>query len=135
MILLMLLSLMTAANAPYSTVLCLGPGGHVAIEPAGHNHCRPATDGQDSPAGLADPSGPPDDEHNHCCPCTDIPISAGTSKHQIVPGTSRIDLLDLLATPALAGLIRDDGTHSSASASTGLLTSCYLSLRSVVLQV
>lgn len=135
MVLLLLLSLLTAANTPYSTVLCIGPHGHIAIEPAGHNHRCPATDAHDSPASPADASSTPGDEHNHCCPCTDIPISAGTSNHQIVPGTSRTNILDWLTGPTLAGPARDDCTGNSASASGSFLTSCHIALRSIVLQV
>ncbi len=133
-ILLVVLSLLTAANTSYGLVLCFGPGGHVAIEPAGHNHGCPATDTHASSGGPADTSGPPD-EHSHCCSCTDIPISAGTSNHQVVPGTSKTDILDRLAGPMLIGPVQDDCTHSSASPAAGFLTSCYIALRSTVLQV
>jgi hypothetical protein len=52
-----LLSLATVLNASQAMVLCVGPDGHIAIEPLGHSHCG-GTHASDS----------------HCCPCTDIPI-------------------------------------------------------------
>ena len=115
---LILLSLVAMLNASQTMVLCVGHDGHVAVEIAGHDHCR--------------------GEHasdSHCCPCTDIPIPVGPcTKHNVadklVPGsvhlTASLSLLE--TTPADVGTV-------FASTSPLILPSFYTPLRSIVLQV
>ncbi len=114
----MLLSLVAMLNASQTMVLCAGHDGHVAVEVAGHNHCR--------------------GEHasdSHCCPCTDIPIPiAPCTEHraanEVVPGSAHP-----AAPLSLPHAPKADVESVLASASTLLVTSYYAPLRSVVLQV
>lgn len=87
--LLLLLSL-AAVNVPQATVLCLGYDGHVAIEPAGHNHgedglhaCgrRPVNVESKDLSHVA---------YGHCRPCVDIPIPVAVGDHR--PVSLRSDL-------------------------------------------
>ncbi len=77
----LLLSL-AAMNLPQTAVLCLGGDGHVAIEPAGHDHCA---DG--SHVHEYGPGGVKIHNHSHvgrphCRSCVDIPVSVGTSDNR-----------------------------------------------------
>jgi hypothetical protein len=81
-ILLMLLSL-AALNMPQAAVFCIGGDGHMAIEPAGHDHCA---DG--SHPHSRRPTDSETAEHSqvgrpYCRPCIDIPIPVGSGDHRI----------------------------------------------------
>jgi len=115
---LVLLSFVVMLNASQTMVLCVGHDGHVAVELAGHNHCR--------------------GEHasdSHCCPCTDIPIPIGpctehNAADRVVPGS-----VHLAATLSLTQTTMAEVESSFASASPAIPTSFYTPLRSIVLQV
>lgn len=122
-----LLSLMTAASTWQGVVLCIGPHGHFAIEPAGHTRCPAATDADDS--SLCDSAV----NHSHCCPCTDIPIPGSPGEYRPAPRTMAADgaaaPLPLLTTaPA-------DGGYAAAPTLPVTWTACDISLHSTVLQV
>lgn len=62
-------------------VVCVGSGGHVAIETADHHHCSMRGTGESFPAhrdSLADaPPALARGTHDHFRRCTDIPIAVG----------------------------------------------------------
>jgi len=72
-----------ASNTSGGLALCIGSNGHVALEPAIHEHChnRPHIE-------LNDPSSM-EHEHDghlespHCKPCIDIPIFIGSTDNQV----------------------------------------------------
>ena len=72
-----------AGNTSGGLALCIGANGHVAFEPAIHEHChnRPHIE-------QNDPS-PMEHEHDghlespHCKPCIDIPIFIGPTDNRI----------------------------------------------------
>jgi hypothetical protein len=81
----LLLSLVVM-SAPQAMVLCVGHDGHVAIEPAGHNHC------EDDVHACA--AGAEADGHSHlgsprCRPCIDIPVAVGVDDDRVVAPRSR----------------------------------------------
>ena len=72
---LVLLSLVATMNVSQAMVLCVGCDGHVAIEPAGHDHCADGThicefDAAQHRTGLA-----PDTGGERCRGCTDISMA------------------------------------------------------------
>ena len=71
----MLLSLIAAMNASQAMVLCVGGDGHVAIEPAGHNHCADGTHLCESDAAVHNTRLAPDAGGTSCHGCTDIPMA------------------------------------------------------------
>jgi hypothetical protein len=105
-------------NASQAMVLCVGHDGHLAVEVAGHNHCR---------GGHASDS--------HCRPCTDIPIPIGpctehNAADKLVPGS-----VYLVAPLSLLQTAPADVETVVASVSPVILISFYTPLRSIVLQV
>ncbi len=113
-----LLSLVAMLNASQTMVLCVGHDGHVAVEVAGHNHCR--------------------GEHasdSHCCPCTDIPIPIGSCTEHNAADTRAPGSVYPAAplSPAQTTMVEFEGFFASASPL--ILTSFYTPLRSIVLQV
>ena len=115
---LILLSFVAMLNASQTMVLCVGHDGHVAVEVAGHNHCR--------------------GEHasdSHCRSCTDIPIPIGpctdhSSADRVVPRS-----VHPAAPLSLSQTTPAEVESFFASASPAILTSFYMPLRSIVLQV
>jgi hypothetical protein len=84
----LLLSL-AALNMPRTMVLCVGGDGHVAVEPAGHDHRASCSHTPDR-----SPTDPDAGEHSHigpaCCrPCVDIPIPIGAGGDRIVSQKSK----------------------------------------------
>jgi hypothetical protein len=82
-LLVLLIYVFMASNTSGGLALCIGSNGHVALEPAIHEHChnRPHIE-------LNDPSSM-EHEHDghlespHCKPCIDIPIFIGQTDNQI----------------------------------------------------
>lgn len=70
-----LLSLVAAMNASQAMVLCVGCDGHVAIEPAGHDHCADGTHLCESDAAVHDARLVPDAGGVRCHGCTDISLA------------------------------------------------------------
>lgn len=84
----LLLSL-AALNMPRAMVLCIGHDGHMAIEPAAHDHCADGSHARDrGPAGL-ETGDHSHVDHAHCPPCIDIPISAGAGDERIASQKSK----------------------------------------------
>jgi len=85
----MLLSLATL-NMPQAVVFCIGDDGHVAIEPAGHDHCADGSHPRNyRPIGIEAAA------HSHIgCPqgraCVDIPIPAESSDHRFASQKSKL---------------------------------------------
>jgi len=79
----LLIYIFMAGNTSGDLALCIGADGHVALEPAIHEHC------QDHPhIEQNDPSsmGHEHDEHlesPHCKPCIDIPIFIGPTDNRL----------------------------------------------------
>ena len=79
----LLLYVFMAGNTSGGLALCIGANGHVAFEPAIHEHChnRPHIE-QNDPSSM-------EHEHNehlespHCKPCIDIPIFIGPTDNRI----------------------------------------------------
>ena len=115
---LIVLSFVAMLNASQMMVLCVGHDGHVAIEVAGHDHCR--------------------DVHasdSHCHPCTDIPIPIGqgterNAADKLVPGS-----VHLAAPLSPAQTAPVDAEAVFPSALPVIPISFYAPLRSIVLQV
>lgn len=130
----LLLLLLAVLNVPQAMVLCVGDDGHVAIEPAGHDHC---VDGLHS-CGRA--SAQPDEHshvaHEHCRPCVDIPIVVAAGRNRIVSQRSDVPLICLshVQPTMLTGSPLDAG-QTVASSSRLLPLSCGDPLQGIILQV
>jgi hypothetical protein len=132
---LLLLSL-AAANLPQTAVLCFGDDGHIAIEPAGHDHYA---DG--SHVHECGPGGVRLHDHSHLGPqqrgsCVDISVSVGTSDHR----RARRELsISGVPNPTFQAGTPIENTSDepgfAASASSSLSSFCGASLRCTVLQV
>lgn len=70
-----LLWLPLLGNVSGGMVVCFGASGHVAVEPAGHDHCA------DAHARAAE-HGHLDMRHDECIPCVDIPLFLGPLDHR-----------------------------------------------------
>ncbi|MBN1359532.1 MAG: hypothetical protein JW993_03020 [Sedimentisphaerales bacterium] len=96
---LALVCLLAMGNVAHGMVICVGAHGHLAIEPAGHDHC--ADDHVRSNAGRGDPLWLPragtgtrpylcSYEHaTRCEPCVDIPLLVGAFDGKTVPDASK----------------------------------------------
>ncbi|MEN6332779.1 MAG: hypothetical protein ABFE01_00875 [Phycisphaerales bacterium] len=88
-VVLMLLSLATL-NMPQAAVFCIGDDGHMAIEPAGHDHCADGSHPRNyRPTGIEAAA------HSHIGspqgrPCVDIPIPAESSDHRFASQKSKL---------------------------------------------
>lgn len=135
MIVLLLLSLATT-NLPQTAVLCFGDDGHIAIEPAGHDHYA---DG--SHVHEYGPGGVKLHDHSHIGrpmprSCVDVPISIGTSDHRRVRhGLSISPVVVLVSQPKTTIQNTSDEQGFAASASSSLSPSCGVPLRCTILQV
>ena len=85
----MLLSLIAAMNAAQAMVLCVGCDGHVAIEPAGHDHCADGMHLCESDAAAHDTYVAPDAGRESCHGCTDIPMVEEISSDPSASTTSK----------------------------------------------
>jgi hypothetical protein len=76
-----ILTVSVAVSSTQAIVLCTASDGHVAIELAGHHHCRSDHVHQeashDTGNGVEESGAP-------CTPCVDIPLSDGVSAGPIV---------------------------------------------------
>ena len=79
----LLVYIVMAGNTSGELALCIGANGHVALEPAIHEHCHnhPHIE-QNDPSSL----GHEHDGHlesPHCKPCIDIPIFIGPTDNRL----------------------------------------------------
>lgn len=108
-IMLLMLSL-AALNMPQAVVFCIGHDGHMAIEPAGHQHCQDGSHPRNYHAAGAETA-----EHAHLgvpqkAACIDIPIPSESSDSRFASQRSRL-------TPvAAAGLAPSVDTYRAADA-------------------
>ena len=82
-LIVLLIYIFMAGNTSGGIALCIGSNGHVALEPAIHEHChnRPHIE-KNNPSSL----GHEHEEHlesAHCKPCIDIPIFIGPTDNRV----------------------------------------------------
>ncbi len=132
----MFLLLLAALNMPQAMVLCIGHDGHVAIEPAAHDHCADGSRPHDhGPAGL-ETGDHAHVGHEHCPPCIDIPIPAGASDERTAAQKSKSGPVCFAASqPAMRVSDAFNGFDTVASIPSWLLPSCDISLHCTILQV
>jgi len=121
---------LAALNMSQARVLCLGADGHVAVEPAGHNHCVDGSHTHDH--GVA---GRRAGDHSHvgsdpCGSCIDIPFPDGASDVSQRPKLAAAAVVSLFAIqePSALGAV-------GATSSLSRLFCCSSLLRSTILQV
>ncbi len=130
----MLLSLVGALNASQAMVLCIGCDGHVAIEPAGHDHCADGTHKCESDAAVHDTCLVPDTDPTHCGGCTDIPMAQTIGSDPGASAASKIASAGMLAILAAPQAPSNDAACFDSVAS-ACLSFYHVPLRSIVLQV
>lgn len=130
----MLLSLVGALHASQAMVLCVGYDGHVAIEPAGHDHCADGTHKCESDAAVHDTRLVPDAGRTCRGGCTDIPIANAIGSDPGASAASKAVSAGMLAVLAAGQSPPDAAACISLSASSSLIL-YHVPLRSVVLQV
>jgi hypothetical protein len=84
-----LLTLLAMVNASAGMVVCIGAHGHVAVEPAGHDHCADAEDAHHcGPSALGSDAA----DHvsgKHCGPCVDIPLCFGVYDDRLTSAAAK----------------------------------------------
>jgi hypothetical protein len=130
----MLLSLMAAMNASQAMVLCVGSDGHVAIEPAGHDHCADGTHLCESDAAVHDMRLVPDADATRCGGCTDFSMADEIGSDPRASAASKILSAGWLALLPAEQTPPNDATCIGLSAS-AFLTFYHIPLSSIVLQV
>jgi len=85
-----LLSLLMMGNASHGMVVCIGAHGHVAIEPAGHDHCADADDAHDCGPAASGSGATGYLADGHCEPCVDIPLSLGAFDDRLTSGALKM---------------------------------------------
>ncbi len=126
-VLFALLSLILAANTWQGVVLCIGPHGHFALEPAGHTHCPDTSDAE--PLSLCGSTV----DHSHCCPCTDIPLPGSPGECRPAPRTAEAD--GAAVSSPLPMMATAEGGYAMAPALPLTRAACDISVSSTVLQV
>ncbi len=131
---LMLLSLVGALNVSQAMVLCIGTDGHMAIEPAGHDHCADGTHKCESDAAVHDTVLVPDAERTHCGGCTDIPMAETIGSD---PGDSAASKIVAAGMPAVLAAPQNPSNDAACidSLTSARLILYHVPLRSIVLQV
>ena len=101
-LIVLLIYVFMAGNTSGGLALCIGSNGHVALEPAIHEHCHnhPHIE-KNNPSSL----GHEHEEHlesPHCKPCIDIPIFIGPTDNRLAlkPVKPNPDTLVSLLEPA-----------------------------------
>jgi hypothetical protein len=129
-----LLSLIGALNASQAMVLCIGCDGHVAIEPAGHDHCADGTHKCESDAVAHDASLVQGAGATRCGGCTDISMADAFGSDPRASSASKIISAGLLAiVPAVQTPLNDAAYIDVPTLAS--LDSYHVPLSSIVLQV
>lgn len=134
---LVMLSLTVTLNGLQSMVLCVGSDGHVAIEPAGHDHYADGTHICEADAEVHHADLASDSDIARCHGCTDLALAGEICNDPTASGISKIIPWFLVAglwLPAGQRTTNNDQltTIISASASGTLY---HFPLSSVVLRV
>jgi hypothetical protein len=79
----LLIYVFMAGNTSGELALCIGANGHVALEPAIHEHCHnhPHIEQNDPSSMEHEHDG--HSESPHCKPCIDIPIFIGPTDNRV----------------------------------------------------
>ena len=79
----LLIYVVIAGNTSGELALCIGADGHIALEPAIHEHCEnlPHIEQNESSSMVHEHEGHP--ESPHCKPCIDIPIFIGPTDNRL----------------------------------------------------
>lgn len=131
---LMMLSLIVTLNGSQAMVLCVGSDGHVAIEPAGHDHCADGTHICESDADVHHTDLAPDTDGARCHGCTDLALAGEICNDPTASGMSKIIFVGLATVSTPPQTSPDDTAYMAILASTSL-TLYHVPLSSVVLQV
>jgi len=86
----MMLSLVVTLNGSQAVVLCVGSDGHVAIEPAGHDHCADGSHICESDADVHHTDLAPDTDIARCHGCTDLALAGEICNDPKASGMSKI---------------------------------------------
>jgi len=82
-VIVLLIYVFMAGNTSGELSLCIGANGHVALEPAIHEHCHNHSHiEQNDPSSMEHEHGG-HLESPHCKPCIDIPIFIGPTDNRI----------------------------------------------------
>ncbi len=131
---LMMLSLVVTLNGSQAIVLCVGSDGHVAIEPAGHDHCADGSHVCASDADVHDTRLAPGADATRCGGCTDFSMAGEIGSDPKASASSKVIFAGLLiALPAQQSLL-GDATCAGLSASESHVF-YHLPLRDIVLQM
>ncbi|MBN2447733.1 MAG: hypothetical protein JXO22_13450 [Phycisphaerae bacterium] len=130
---LVVLCLLAMGNVPHGMVVCVAGQGHVAIEPAGHDHCADGDAGSDAfghsilcPYGHA--------ANGDCASCVDIPLSLGAFDHRSAPAASKTSDSGPAACIESFAVRQDHATTLQTFTRCTLLT-YHVPLASIILQV
>jgi len=132
-----MLSLTVTLNGLQSMVLCVGSDGHVAIEPAGHDHYADGTHICEADADVHRTDLAPDSDVARCHGCTDLAPAREICNDPTASGTSKIVPWLLVSgcwLPVEQRTTNDDQPTSIISGSASW-TLYHVPLSSVVLQV
>lgn len=131
---LVLLSLVATMNASQAMVLCVGCDGHVAIEPAGHDHCADGTHMCESDAAMHDVSLAPDAGGAGCRGCTDISLADAIGSDPGASAAAKGVSAAMLVGALQSQIAPNEAAGIDISASVSLIF-YHVPLRSIMLQV
>lgn len=129
-----LVCFLAALNASQGMFLCVGAGGHVAIEPLGHRHCDGAVHDHEHDVDAQSSRGYDRGyaAQERCHPCVDIPLTLGPVDERILASPPNTVVALVIGEPP-ASLCNADASPDASDRT--LLPSRQTALRSVVLQV
>jgi hypothetical protein len=129
-----LLSLVAMLNASQAMVLCVGSDGHVAIEPAGHDHCADGMHLCESDAAVHDTNLVPDAGGARCHGCTDISLADAIGSDPGASAAAKSVSAAMLVGASQSQIAPNDAASIDISASASLIL-YHVPLRSIMLQV
>ena len=100
-VLVLAVYLLTGLAPAQRFVLCLEPGGEVALEVAGRGTACPSSGESEEPASTVEGA------HTTCCPCVDIPLPAQDEDPQAKPSADQSSACAVLAPPACLATVAE----------------------------
>ena len=133
LIVLLLISLVTAGNTLGSLVLCIGEDGHIAFESSFHKHCNDTSHTHVKDVVLSKHEVGSHIENPHCKPCVDIPIPMNSVKDRFVSNQVKHNKLAVLSSCSPALTPGDTFVSTDTLKNLHAITSPFIFLNTIIL--
>lgn len=135
LLIVLLISLVTAGNTLGSLVLCIGGDGHIAFESSFHKHCNETSHTHLKDIVLSKQEVGSHIENPHCKPCVDIPIPMNSVKDRFVSNQVKHNKLAVLSSYSPALTPGDTFVSTDTLNNLYAITSPFIFLNTIILLV